>query len=65
MRASDCGISVDSAVDIAKESADIILLQKDLGVLERIVEKIQEAGEPYANKRHLPKLCLLYTSRCV
>ena len=33
MRASDC--SVDSAVDIAKESADIILLQKDLGVLER------------------------------
>lgn len=29
MRASDCGISVDSAVDIAKESADIILLQKD------------------------------------
>ena len=35
MRASDCGISVDSAVDIAKESADIILLQKDLGVLER------------------------------
>ena len=25
-------------------------------MLERIVEKIQEAGEPYANKRHLPKL---------
>ena len=38
MRASDCGISVDSAVDIAKESADIILLQKDLGVLERSIE---------------------------
>ena len=28
MRASDVGISVDSAVDIAKESADIILLEK-------------------------------------
>ena len=38
MRASDCGISVDSAVDIAKESADIILLEKDLGVLEKGVE---------------------------
>lgn len=30
---SDVGISVDTAVDIAKESADIILLQKDLNVL--------------------------------
>ena len=28
MRASDVGISVDSAADIAKESADIILLEK-------------------------------------
>lgn len=34
LRQSDIGISVDSAVDIAKESADIILLQKDLMVLE-------------------------------
>ncbi len=34
MRQSDIGISVDSAVDIAKESADIILLEKDLMVLE-------------------------------
>lgn len=30
---SDVGISVDTAVDIAKESADIILLEKDLNVL--------------------------------
>lgn len=30
---SDVGISVDTAVDIAKESADIILLEKDLKVL--------------------------------
>lgn len=33
LRESDIGISVDSAVDIAKESADIILLEKDLMVL--------------------------------
>lgn len=46
MRASDCGISVDSAVDIAKESADIILLQKDLGVLER---GIIEGRRTYGN----------------
>lgn len=31
---ADVGISVDTAVDIAKENADIILLEKDLGVLE-------------------------------
>lgn len=34
LRQSDVGISVDSAVDIAKETADIILLEKDLMVLE-------------------------------
>jgi Mg2+-importing ATPase len=34
LRAADVGISVDTAVDIAKESADIILLEKDLRVLE-------------------------------
>ena len=34
LRQSDIGISVDSGVDIAKESADIILLEKDLMVLE-------------------------------
>lgn len=34
LRQSDIGISVDTAVDIAKESADIILLEKDLMVLE-------------------------------
>ena len=35
MHESDVGISVDTAVDIAKESADIILLEKDLMVLEK------------------------------
>lgn len=34
LRQADIGISVDTAVDIAKESADIILLEKDLMVLE-------------------------------
>ena len=34
LRAADVGISVDNAVDIAKESADMILLEKNLMVLE-------------------------------
>ncbi len=34
LKQSDVGISVDSAVDIAKETADILLLEKDLNVLE-------------------------------
>jgi Mg2+-importing ATPase len=34
LRAADVGISVDSAVDVAKESADIVLLEKSLMVLE-------------------------------
>ena len=34
LRAADVGISVDNAVDIAKESADVILLEKSLMVLE-------------------------------
>jgi P-type Mg2+ transporter len=34
MRAADVGISVDTAVDVAKESADIIILEKNLLVLE-------------------------------
>jgi len=39
MREADVAISVDTAVDIAKESADIILLEKDLGVLsEGVIE---------------------------
>ena len=35
MKASDVGISVDTAVDIAKESASVVLLEKDLMVLEQ------------------------------
>ncbi len=46
MKASDVGISVDSAVDIAKESADIILTEKDLNVLEN---GLIEGRRTYAN----------------
>jgi len=35
LKQADIGISVDTAVDIAKETAGIILLEKDLGVLDR------------------------------
>ena len=46
MKAADIGISVDTAVDVAKESADIILLEKDLMVLE---QGIVEGRKTYAN----------------
>ncbi len=46
MKTADIGISVDTAVDVAKESADIILLEKDLMVLE---EGIIEGRKTYAN----------------
>ncbi len=43
---SDVGISVDTAVDIAKESADIILLEKDLGVL---LDGVTEGRKTFGN----------------
>ncbi len=46
LRAADVGISVDTAVDIAKESADIILLEKSLTVLEN---GIAEGRSVFAN----------------
>jgi P-type Mg2+ transporter len=46
MKAADVGISVDTAVDIAKESANIILLEKDLMVLE---QGVVEGRKTYAN----------------
>jgi Mg2+-importing ATPase len=38
LHAADVGISVDTAVDVAKEAADFVLLQRDLGVLRRGIE---------------------------
>lgn len=46
MKESDVGISVDTAVDIAKESANVILLKKDLMVLEK---GIIQGRKTYAN----------------
>lgn len=46
LRAADIGISVDSAVDIAKEAADIILLEKSLMVLE---QGVTEGRRTFAN----------------
>ena len=43
---SDVGISVDTAVDVAKESADIILLEKDLHVL---LDGVREGRRTFAN----------------
>ncbi|MGB7479062.1 MAG: magnesium-translocating P-type ATPase, partial [Burkholderiaceae bacterium] len=46
LRAADIGISVDSAVDIAKEAADLILLEKSLMVLE---EGVLEGRRTFSN----------------
>ncbi len=46
LHAADAGISVDSAVDVAKEAADIILLGKDLNVL---VEGVRQGRITFAN----------------
>lgn len=46
LRTADIGISVDTAVDIAKEAADIILLEKSLMILE---EGVLEGRRTFAN----------------
>jgi Mg2+-importing ATPase len=46
LHAADVGISVDSAVDVAKEAADIVLLEKDLKVL---VRGVGEGRKTFAN----------------
>ena len=46
MKVADVGISVDTAVDIAKESASVVLLQKDLTALEK---GVIEGRKTYAN----------------
>ena len=46
IRAADVGISVDTAVDVAKEAADVVLLGKDLDAL---VEGVREGRSTFAN----------------
>ncbi|HUJ48359.1 MAG TPA: magnesium-translocating P-type ATPase [Rhizomicrobium sp.] len=46
INAADAGISVDSAVDVAKGAASLVLLQKDLGVL---VDGVKEGRRTFAN----------------
>ena len=46
LHAADVGISVDSAVDVAKEAADFVLLKTDLGILR---EGIDEGRRTFAN----------------
>jgi Mg2+-importing ATPase len=46
LHASDVGISVDSAVDVAKDAADIVLQEKDLGVL---LQGVREGRMTFAN----------------
>jgi len=46
LHAADVGISVDSAVDVAKEAADIVLLEKNLGILG---QGVREGRMTFAN----------------
>jgi Mg2+-importing ATPase len=56
LHAADVGISVESGADIAKDAADIVLLDKDLGVL---AEGVMEGRRIFANTR---KYVLMATS---
>ncbi len=46
LHAADVGVSVDSATDVAKDAADVILLEKDLGVL---ADGVSEGRRIFAN----------------
>lgn len=54
---SDVGISVDTAVDIAKETADIILLKKDLNVL---IDGVLEGRNTFTNLMKYIKLAISF-----
>ena len=55
LKQADVGISVDTAVDIAKEVADIILLEKDLNVLD---EGVMEGRKTFANMNKYLKMAI-------
>ncbi len=55
LKQADVGISVDTAVDIAKEVADIILLEKDLMVLD---EGVVEGRKTFANMNKYLKMAI-------
>ena len=57
LKNSDVGISVDTAVDIAKESADIILLEKDLNVL---LDGAKEGRKTFANLMKYIKMAVSF-----
>jgi len=46
LHVADAGISVDTAADVVKEAADLVLLEKDLGVLAK---GVQEGRRTFAN----------------
>ena len=54
---SDVGISVDTAVDVAKEAADIILLEKDLHVL---LDGVREGRRTFANLMKYIKMAVSF-----
>ena len=55
LKQADVGISVDTAVDIAKEVADIILLEKDLNVLD---DGVIEGRKTFANMNKYLKMAI-------
>ena len=55
LKQADVGISVDTAVDIAKEVADIILLEKDLQVLD---DGVMEGRRTFANMNKYLKMAI-------
>lgn len=63
MKAGDIGISVDTAVDVAKESADIILLEKDLMVLEQgIISCILSSAPCLFREGYCSTICRLISA---
>ena len=67
MKMADISISVDSAFDIAKEAADIILLEKDLTVLEKGIIEGRKTYANMINNRRKKNLCQydkVYKNNC-